>query len=319
MCGGGGGGGGADPWGPGGVYYEQNRQTAEDNRKKWQADFDQGERDKASAADAATKAQALQTATDAAPDLVKKYFSDRGITPDQGTVDRITTAIKNTIPAGDANPAQYFNNDAIAGQVSGIETSNRQGYNAQVDKYFTPGFEKAWLPSSLADPIVNSILGEQRKQANTALDYNKARGVLNDTGFGAATSALGSQESAGRGTIQSLAESVLGKDRQKLTDIRGEAGTAASNYSFGQAAPDFAGFRTRADQQYASDLSGIEGSVRSAVGGTNYFDVPTALQKGGTLQGPINLTTAGAGGTAPPVDPTKRTQTGRGVGSSGIF
>jgi hypothetical protein len=317
MCGGGGGGG--NPWGPGGNgTYEANIQRDVDARNAARQQQIQDEAASAKATADATNAANLQAAQANAPNLISKYFADRGITPDQDTLSRISQSITSSIPAGDPNPAQYYSNDAIAGEVAKIEQGNRQGYNAKVNQIFAPGFERTLLPDTADDAIINSIIGEQRGTANQALTFNKARGVLNDTGYNTASSNLGTQESAGRSTLENLGQSVLGKYRQGLSDIRGEAGTAASNYSFGQPAPDFGSYYSRAQAKAGEDLAGIEGSVRGALGSTNLFDVPTALQKGGTMQGPINLTTAGAPG-APPIDPSKRAQAGRGVGSTGIF
>lgn len=313
MCGGGGGGASYDP-----TYQQNIDNQTKANELNFARDRDAQAANAKRAADeaAATK---LTEATSNAPTLVSKYFADRGITPDQDTLSRITQSILGTVPTGDPNPAQYFNSDAIAGEVGKIEQANRQGYNAKLNQSFAPGFERSLIPDTADDAIVNSILGEQRATANKALDFNKARGLLNDTGYNTATGNLGTQEAAGRSTLQSLSDSVLGKYRQGLSDIRGEAGTLASNYSFGQPAPDFSGYVTRAQTKAGEDLAGIEGSVRGALGSTNLFDVPTALQKGGTMQGPINLTTAAAPGGVPVPGAERRTPTGRGVGSSGIF
>jgi hypothetical protein len=246
------------------------------------------------------------------------YFQARGLDPnDSGDINQIIAGIQRQVPDLDPNPAQYFSDDAFASGVDKIQTANRQGLNAKLGTVFAPGFENTLIPDSSDDAILNSILGDQQKTAQTTVDFNKARGLLNDQGYTAAEDALNQQGSAGKATLTGIGNSVLGVDRGHLTDIRGQAGDAASNYSFGQPEPDFSSYYGRAQSTAASDLSNLEGSIRGAVGNTNLFDPATALQKGGIMQGPINLTTAapGSGGPAPKqaVDPS------RSLGSTGAF
>jgi hypothetical protein len=227
------------------------------------------------------------------------------------------------VPDLDQNPNSYFTPQTFAAAVNQAQDTARTKYSNQVDQTFTPGFEKTLLPTTSIDPIVSSILGQQRATAQQAIDYNKARGLLNDTGYAAANQALDQQSSAGQSTLTDLATSVLGKERQGLTDIRGDAGTAASSYDYGNAAPDVAGYYGQAQTQAGTDLSGLEGSIRGALGSTNLFDAPTAIAKGGTMQGPIDLTTASSGGG--PAGPTMTAsilgsnQKNRGLGSTGVF
>lgn len=312
MCGGGGGGGGDVP---------DNSANAPGTQEAINA-----------ARDAATDAENKKTlarttfndqlaaAIAGAGGTGANYFKARGLNPgDTGDINQIINGITRQVPDLDPNPAQYFSDNNFATGVDRIQTANRQGYNAKVGTMFAPGFEHTLIPDSAADPILASILGDQQKTAQTTVDFNKARGLLNDAGYTAANTTLGQQGSAGRATLAGIGNSVLGVDRGHLSDIRGEAGNAASGYSFGQPEPDFSGYWNRANTTAASDLSNLEGSIRGAVGNTNLFDPATALQKGGIMQGPINLTTAapgtGMGGPGPkvPVDPS------RSLGNTGAF
>src|SRR5262245_60844061 len=307
--GGGGGGGGGNDW-----TYWQNIQQDKDN----------------AAANAARQAQAdaqarldtaqstyntnLANARANAQGTAQRYFSDRGLTFDQDLVNSIINRV--AVPNLDANPESYFTPDVFATGIAQQEQAQRQKYANQVDALFKPGFERTLLSDAAADPITASILGEQRKTAQTTLDYNRNRGLLNDIGYNQAMNVLGGQENTGRATLNDIATSVLGKERQGLTDIRGEAGTAASGYNYGAAAPDFSTYWTRASDLAGKDIANLEGSIRGAVGSTNLFDVPTALAKGGIAQGPINLTTAPTTAPTPLADRTKvasRTQPSTGV------
>lgn len=312
MCGGGGGSQTYDP------TYQQNIQRDIDNRNAQQARDAQTASDTAAATARTTFNDSLTNAITGAGGTGANYFKARGLDPnDTGDINQIIAGIQRQVPDLDPNPAQYFSDDAFASGVDKIQTANRTGMNAKVNSLFAPGFENMLIPDSSADPILSSILGDQQKTAQTTVDFNKARGLLNDSGYTAANTALGQQGSAGKATLAGIGNSVLGVDRGHLTDIRGQAGDAASSYSFGQPEPDFQSYYNRAQTTAASDLGNLEGSIRGAVGNTNLFDPATALQKGGIMQGPINLTTAapGSGGPAPkvPVDPS------RSLGSTGAF
>jgi hypothetical protein len=311
MCFGGGGGSGGNDF-----SYYQNIQSDKDNRAAQQARDFQTAADARTAAAQSTFDTNLANARTGAATTGAKYFSDRGIPLDQGLMDSIIGRVN--VPNLDPNPSSYFTPDVFATGIGQSEAAQRTKYSNSVDQLFQPGFERTMLPDTSVDPIVNSILGGQRQSADTVLAYNKARGLLNPTGYDAAVNTLGQQESAGRSTLMDLANSVLGKDRSGLTDIRGEAGTLASGYNYGAPAPNFDPYYQRASTLAGKDLSSLEGSVRGALGSTNLFDVPGALAKGGTAQGPIDLTTAvagaGPGGTAAP-----RKIVSRGLGTTGVF
>lgn len=307
---GGGGGGNSD------TYWSNifNDQRTEANIRADQAQA------RADAEKAAAKAKFdtdLAAAVSGAPAKASAYLSRRGLPDDPNTMQQIIDTIKNKIPDLDKNPAQYFDDTAFATGIGTYENEARQKYGNVVSNTFKPGFERTLLPDASIDPYVASILNMQQGTAQQQLDFNRKRGLLNDTGYSAAQSELNNQAGAGRSTLSDIANSVLGKQRQGLNDIRGAAGDAASSYNYGADAPDISGLYTQATDLASRDLSNLEGSIRGAVGNTNFFDIPTALQKGGTMQGPINLTTNTASG-APAFDPNKK-NTARGLGGGSIF
>lgn len=249
--------------------------------------------------------------------VANQYLSERGLPGDDGTLNSIIDSIRNQIPDLDPNPNKYFNRESIGRELDTVAQGTRDRLTNQMQTRFAPGFERTLIPDTADDNIVNSILGEQQQGAQKILDFNKSRGLLNDMGYGEAQHQLAGQGKAGYNTISQIGESVLGKSRSKLGDIRGEAGSAISGYNYGGTAPSIDDYWGRAQGSANADLAGIEGSIRGAVGTTNVFDPALALQKGGTMQGPINLTTAGAPGGVG-ADGDKR-EKGRGLGSSGVF
>lgn len=247
------------------------------------------------------------------------YFASRGLDPTSyaGLISSIIGDTAMKVPDLDANPGQYFNTDAFASGIDNYNNNQRAGFNTKVNSTFNPGFETSLIPNSSYDPILSSILGTQRNAAEDTINFSRKRGVINDAGYNAAEQALNDQGSAANSTLKSIGDSVLGKDRQDLLNIRGDAGNAASNFSIGGTTPDITGYYGKAQDLATKDLGGLEGSIRSALGSTNLFDPQTALQKGGIAQGPINLTPNAPQDVLP--FGQKKNIVGRGLGSTGQF
>jgi hypothetical protein len=293
------------------IQLEQMRQS-EAQRER--------ERIAAEKAQAKTDFQAsLGTAVSGARNTGRDYFAQRGLAPDDyaSLIDSIIGDTRLKVPELDANPASYFTSDAFASGIDNAQNVKRSNLTGKVNSTFAPGFEKNLISDTADDSILESILGGQRGQAQQQIDFNRKRGVLNDAGYSTVMSELGGQENAARATLTGIGDSILGKNRQDLLNIRGDAGNAASGFQFGMPEPNVNDYYTQAQTKAQSGIGGLEGSIRSALGSTNLFDVPTLLQKGGTAQGPINLTTADAS-TALPFDP-KKSNTKRGLGSTGVF
>lgn len=308
---GGGGGGGQPQVHDNSLQLEMMRQQAAQREQDRIAAEKQKARDEFS-----TK---LSTAVEGARNTGRDYFTSRGLDPTgyASLIDSIIGDTKLKVPDLDINPASYFTTDAFASGIDNAQNLKRTNLNSQVQQKFAPGFERSLIADTADDSILESILGGQRDQARQQIDYNRKRGILNDSGYATVERELAGQENAGRSTLTSIGDSVLGKKRQDLLNIKGDAGNAASGYTFGAPDVDIGGYYTQAQQKAQSAIGDLEGSIRSALGGTNLFDVPTLLQKGGTAQGPINVTTAGAD-TSLPFDPKKST-TKRGLGSTGAF
>ena len=313
MCGGGGGG---QDYGRGPTYYEN---IERDQRAQAERDA-KALRDENAATTAATRTKfdtALANSDPYGRGVATQYLQERGLPVDEGTVNSIMSSIRNSIPDLDPNPNKYFTREAIGRELDTVAQGTRDRLGNQINQTFAPGFERTLIADTADDPILESILGEQRGTASKIVDFNKARGLLNDTGYQQALNTLNTQGNTARSTLTGIGDSVLGKFRQNVSDIRGEAGQAASAYNYGGVAPDIGSYYSRAQSKAGTDLAGIEGSIRSALGTTNLFDAPVALQAGGTLQGPINLTTRPAGVIGPVAEDT--TKKGRGLGSTGVF
>lgn len=250
----------------------------------------------------------------------RDYAGSRGLDPEamSGVIDRIINDAKLKVPKGDSSPGSYFSSDLFSTGFATEEANRRATNTGKVNSTFAPGFDRTLVSDTADDPILDAILGEQRKTAEQQLQFNRARGVINDTGYNEALNRFGGQESAARNTLTDIGDAVLGKIRGGINDIKGEAGNAASSWSLGT--PDFSvdPYLSRATDYANTNKAGLEGKVRSAVGSTQLFDIPSILAAAGTAQGPMNLTTVNKVDGTPSFDP-KKSKTDRGLGSTGTF
>lgn len=262
----------------------------------------------------------LSTAATAARNTGRDYAGSRGLDPTamESVIDRIINDTKLKVPSLDSNPGSYFSTDIFSTGFANEENNRRAQNTGQVNNKFAAGYDRNLIGDTSDDAILDAILGEQRANAEKQLQFNRARGVINDTGFNEAQNRFSGQEAAARSTLTSIGDAVLGNLRGGLNDIKGEAGSAASSWNLGNADFKVDPYWDRATEFANTSKAGLEGKVRSAVGSTQLFDIPSILAAAGTAQGPINLTTAqqtdGTPGFA-----SKKTKNDRGLGSTGSF
>jgi hypothetical protein len=264
--------------------------------------------------------QNLSNAVTGAKTTGQNYAGSRGLDPTsmESVIDRIISDAKLKVPKGDSNPGSYFTSDLFSTGFANEETNRRAGNTAKVNNTFTTGYDRNLIGDTSDDAILDAILGEQRSNAEKQLQYNRARGVINDTGFNEAQNRFSGQEAAARSTLTSIGDAVLGTVRGGLNDIKGEAGSAASSWNLGNSDFSVDPYWGRATEYANTAKSGLEGKVRSAVGSTQLFDIPSILAAAGTAQGPINLTTAQQVDGTPGFE-TKKNKNERGLGSTGAF
>jgi hypothetical protein len=210
----------------------------------------------------------------------------------QAVINRITQSMASKAPRGldtGVNPESYFSPEAFDQSFADEQSRRRQANTAQVRGKFAPGFENNYLPDSDMDSIVNDIVNEQKGLANTKLGYQSKRGLLTPQGTEQANRTLGTQEQAARSTVGSLARSALDKDRSSLTDIVANAGNAASSWMFGNGDFSTQPYEQQVQDRAQRERSTFGGDVRSALGNTSLFDIPTLIAQAGTAQGANNL------------------------------
>ncbi len=201
--------------------------------------------------------------------------------------------------------------------INNYQNLQRTMANTKVNQAFAPGFEESYIPDSSYSSIFDDILNNQYNSAKTQVDYNRQRGTINDQGYSEAQRKLEASRSAGHGQLTEIGDAVLGRGRAELAENRSQAGTAASTYTLGSSDFSVDPYVTETRQDADRFNAGLEGSVRNAVGGTNFFDIPMILTQAGIAQGPQNLSTNVPSVGGPLQE--RRNRTDRGLGSQGVF
>jgi hypothetical protein len=247
---------------------------------------------------AATKLEADKTAFQSrlggAYANAQNYGSSRlrnlGINDDYGILTSYQTALdkaKGVVPELDPNPGSYFGNDLFENVLGETRTGQRnkltKGYEAEVPM----GFESTYIPDTADDALIQSIIGEQFGEAGEYLDRAKARGTLNDTGYGSATRALGQQKAGAIERANTLGLGVLETGRQGLKDIDKQARQGLTNWDFGDQY-DPSSYAGKIKTGANTFTSGLEGKLRNAFGSTEFFDPEALIAKGGKTQGAVN-------------------------------
>lgn len=256
-------------------------------------------------------------------------FKNQGLDPNQYMDTYIKPAVDRQM-AGiadlDPNPMGDFPTD-LGSTILGTATSDaRAKALGTLNQTFNPNYANTALPDTLTQPLIQQILGEQFDPLVTQLQNAQKRGTLNPQGYAAAMDTLNQKKTAAQSQIQSLGANILSGDRSSLNDVISGARSDINNMNLGQNI-DPNSYVSRAQGMVGTDISGLGGALRSAVGGTQFADITDLLNSGGASQGAGNPTAAnpnalpGAGGqgTSGTTPDALLAQQKRGLGNTGAF
>lgn len=284
MCGGGG----------GGNYYPPKDNTLELERmRQEEAERNRIREDEKATADFIARQKAfdvnIERGAQSARERFSSAFKQRGLEP-LDYKEPIESAIKNQwdlIPYMDPQPGQYFSNDFINDVLMNEQNAKRSAYIRDVDKVYSPGFENNLISDTVDDPYIMDVLNTQRTAAQQQIDRAKARGNLDDTGYAGALSRLDELFKAGTATGQKLGGSVLQGYKEKLRSIGDTARADAGRYELGGTF-DPNVYHTQRDNTFKDITTNLEGDLRGALSGTNFFDIGDIITQGGISQGATN-------------------------------
>lgn len=309
MGSGGGGGGG---WGES-LALEQMKQD--------KADRDKAAYEVKQAADLAQRradySTALTSSKSSALNRANRLVTEAGLDP-ATFGDLFSRSIEDhaaLVPDLDTNPGTYFGDDFVNNILTNYQQGQRMTKARDVQNTFTPGFERSLIADTADDPYITDVLDSQRKNAQLTIDRARARGNLDDTGYAAALTKIGDMYKSGSATAQTLGDSVLQGYRGRLKGIGDDALTNANNFNLGTTFD--LGNYTKQRDDLATSLSGqVEGGVRNALTGQNFFDIGSLITQAGTAQGAANPRLSSPGILA---QRDQLRDSERGIGAPGTF
>lgn len=261
----------------------------------------------------------LSSAVEGARSRAIQDITGRGLDANMfsNEIDQMLNSIRGQVPQLDNNPGSYFANQNIADIILGNATTNqRTQYTNQVNNMFGNDFANQRVASTADDAFIDAILGEQYNPALEQIQRAFERGTVNEQGFQTAMNALNNQRTTAAANLQQTGGGLLQALRDQLSGIGNEARTAASNYQLGTTF-DPTSYQTRADTIYNEGLSGLEGNLRNAIGGQQFFDIGSILNQGRTSQGTANNNNRALFDAFAADEQDKNKQ--RGLGTQGVF
>lgn len=261
----------------------------------------------------------LSSAVEGARARTLQDISGRGLDANMFTseIDQMLNSIRGQVPQLDNNPGSYFANQNIADIVLGNATTNRRTqYSNQINNMFGNDFANQRVASTADDSYIDSILGEQYNPALEQIQRAFERGTVNEQGFQTAMNSLNNQRTTAAANLQQTGGGLLQSIRDSLSGVGNEARNAASNYQLGTTF-DPTSYQSRADTIFNEGMSGLEGNLRNAIGGQQFFDIGSILNQGRTAQGTANNNNRALFDAFQADEQNKNKQ--RGLGTQGVF
>lgn len=249
---------------------------------------------------------------------IDQQFADAGLTQeDYG--EMITASLDRAQGGISFGSAGTFAADTGTNLLDDILKSTVRDYQGQINEFAPEGFESTAFASTADDDIIAAILAEQFGTAQSGIQRAFDRGTLNQSGFDSAMLDLGNQNTAANAELQGIGGGILETNRGYLGDIAGNARTAAGNYNFGDTFD--ASLYSDSIATRTGELTGsLEGDIRNAIGGQQFFNTNSLINKGGVSQGAQNPGGVAGGSLLAAVKSNNEdADKSRGLGTQGSF
>jgi hypothetical protein len=192
----------------------------------------------------------------------------------------------------------------------------RTNFLNEASQKFGTNYGRSLIGNDFLDGAISSIMNEQKGNAMQFLDRGKARGIFNEKGYGAGLSKINTTADAARSSLSSLGTGVLDKYRTQANDVRDRAFSSISGLRDGQQF-SLDPYLAEGNQVRDTASRNAAGDLRTALGGTNYFDFGTISNNAGMAQGAQNLRDADVATAL--AERKRKASAGRGLGSQGSF
>jgi len=250
--------------------------------------------------------QAYQYAQAYGDEQIQGRGYDRGLADQYGLMDMYLSSLDRTrlgIGETDLNPMSSYNtrgmfNDAYDTAVGAYRGDLRRGiYDTAGD-----GFEYGMFADTADDNILAEILGTHRADTQAQLDAARARGQLNDVGYGRAQNQLGMQGESAMSSLQDLGMGVLSGYRNDLRTMRDNEVNRVNMLDFTMPYDNNVFNQRLTDRK--NDLTGrMRGDLFRTTQGKSFFDPNTIISSSGAVQGFYNPTNTQRTGTTNNANP----------------
>lgn len=215
------------------------------------------------------------------------------------------------------DPYSIYSDDIATNVVKAENAAKQQQFINEFEGKFGTAADQQAIPSNILDDAINTILGEQKTEAQLQLERGKARGIYNDVGYNAGQGALTSAEAAARSELGALGSGYVDQWRGNLNDIDARAWDAYQAFPIGSSTFSLDPYIAERNDFLGRTRANAEGTLRGGIGGRNFFDFGKIGGKAGTAQGALNLRDTDV---ATAIGERKRLNTqSRGLGSQGAF
>lgn len=250
---------------------------------------------------------------------IYRQFQDTGLNPGEYE-DRINAALDQAAGGLSFGMNPVFSSDIGSNLLDTLRNQKIKEYQRSINEFAPEGFEQNAFASTADDAILEAILGEQFGEASDSILRARDRGTLNDVGYNYASQNLEQQRKAALARLQDMGGGVLEGYRKQLGDIVGTARSGAGSWDFGDTFEPNT-YRTQMDQRRLELGGRMEGDIRNAIGGEQFFNIDQLIQKGGIGQGAQNTGMGAQSGSLLSAIAQRRKdeETQRGLGTTGSF
>ena len=190
--------------------------------------------------------------------------------------NRLNTANASLQPGADYSSA--FAPTILDEILGGARSSQRNKYRTAFEGQIDPYFAEDRFGSTADDAILASILDDQFNTASADLLSARDRGQASNIAYERALRDLGTARSTANNELQTIGGGVLSDIVGDIGGRRQRALDTAAEWDFGTTydpSREADRIRSYADERGA----GLEGAIRGAVGGREFFDVNSLLGK----------------------------------------
>jgi hypothetical protein len=183
--------------------------------------------------------------------------------------------------------------------LGGARTGQRNKYRTAFNAAVSPYYAEDRFGSTSDDAILASILEDQYGTASSDLTAARDRGQISDIAYNRAAKDLLTARSTANTELQNIGGGVLSGYQDAINQRRQSALDRAAEWDFGSIYDpnqEAGRIRSYADTRGA----GLEGDIRGAIGGREFFDINSIIGKAAAKVG--NQTTGTTPGTGALLD-----------------